>query len=213
MSSPPQNHPSHHNPSATALLLLDYHSKYLDFIQDADAKSNLISAVKTLISTARANKIPILHCLIDTNKDPAPTSKLFERWHTTAKPAFMENPALVAEYPDFAMIEATPTFERTFLRRAGHISALKSDGLLSTLKDDLGVKSLIMCGLSSSGCLLSTARQASDEDFVVGIVEDGCWDSKPDMHKAVMEGLLAPHAWTLGLDEAVRILGGDGVSL
>lgn len=211
MSLPsPQNHPSHHKPSATALLLLDYHTKFLDYILNGQIKSKLIASVKTLIRAARESNVPILHCLIDTDQDPAPTSKLLERWFTRSKPALTASPALVGEYSEFAMDDDAPTFEMTFLRRPGHISALTSDGLLAALQD-LGVKSLVMCGLSSSGCLLSTARQASDEDFVVGVVEAGCWDSRPDLHKVVMESLLTPHAWTLGLDETIRILKGDSV--
>jgi hypothetical protein len=44
--------------------------------------------------------------------------------------------------------------EFAFRRPVGHVSALKSGGIMAALKEKLGVKSLIMCGMTSGGCVL-----------------------------------------------------------
>ncbi|KAI0126142.1 putative hydrolase protein [Xylariales sp. AK1849] len=202
------NHPSSHPPSATALLLLDYHNALVGFIQDNATRDRLIGSTQELVKAALANNVPVLHCLVDSGKDPLPTNKLTERWASTYKPMFTSQPEAAQEYADVAPASESSK-EMTLKRHPGRTSALKTDGIIDLLKTQLGVKSVILCGISSSGCVLSTANEASDLDFVVTVVEDGCWDPKPDLHRAVMDHLLSSSVWVTRLDEAVGYLKGS----
>jgi nicotinamidase-related amidase len=94
---------------------------------------------------------------------------------------------------------------------AGRISALKSEGLLAFLQEK-GIKSLVLCGVVSSGCVLSTARGGTDEGFVVTVASDACWDRTETKHKVVMEDIIPMVAYTAGLDEAVALLKGSATS-
>ncbi|KAH8901327.1 putative hydrolase protein [Thozetella sp. PMI_491] len=199
------NHPTSHGPSATALLLLDYHEMLVDYMQDEAIRSKVISCAQTLLLTARKHGVPIFHCLVDKDGAPAPNSKLLDRWESMIKPSIAAKGAELADLAPPA--DKTEAKEWTFVRQPGHVSALKSPGLIAKLRDELGVKSLVLCGLSSSGCVLSTARNATDEDFVTSVAKDGCWDPKEGVHDTIM-GVLEATGWVLSTDEALRILEG-----
>lgn len=87
----------------------------------------------------------------------------------------------------------------TFKRRAGHISALKSPGLMEYLAEK-GVNSLLLAGLSTSGCVLRTAVQATDEEFVVTVIRDGCADPKEGLHDTLMGSVLNSRAYVVTAD-------------
>lgn len=89
--------------------------------------------------------------------------------------------------------------EVTFLRRPGYVSALKSPGLLEYLGRK-GVKSLVLAGLSTSGCVMRTAVAASDEEFVVTVLSDGCMDPVEGLHEVII-GKLLNRGWVATSEE------------
>ncbi|KAI1846894.1 hypothetical protein JX266_007115 [Neoarthrinium moseri] len=209
-SAPSPNLPSAYGPKETALLLLDYHNIILGTISDADAKEKLITSTQKLLAAARASGAPVVHCLIRVDADPAPTSKLTERWATGFKPALAADPALGRQMGAVAGRREAGAREYFVDRVPGRVSALKSEGVLELLRAELGVKSLVLCGVVSSGCVLSTAREAPDEGFVATVVDDACWDREPEVHDLVMRKVLPMTAHVASLDEAVGYLGGAG---
>lgn len=69
---------------------------------DEDVRQNLIDSAKQLLAKARKYKVPIIHCTVDIDLDPAPTTKIYEDWFSVNKPAFESQPELVEEYPGLA---------------------------------------------------------------------------------------------------------------
>ena len=59
--------------------------------------------------------------------------------------------------------------ETIVVRTPGYVSALESHGLMNTLRAK-GIKALILGGLSTSGCVLSTARAGADRGFIMTVV-------------------------------------------
>lgn len=66
---------------------------------------------------------------------------------------------------------------------------LKSHGLMALL-NTRGIKSLVLCGVSTSGCVLSTARAAGDDEFIVTVIEDACMDPVPGLHDTLIQKVL-----------------------
>ncbi|KAJ7037385.1 Isochorismatase-like protein [Mycena alexandri] len=202
------NHPTAHSASSTALLVCDLQTMILGMV-DEGKKPKLIDATKTLLAAARANGVQIFHCVIDTELDPLPTCKVADRWATAFKPALTANPVLAQEPPEVAApAGALNEREITVGRRPGHVSALRSNGLTpALLREKYGVTSLVICGISTSGVVLSTVKQASDDDFIVTVVEEACIDPSPELHKLLMEKAFLSAAWVMNLEEAVSVLG------
>jgi nicotinamidase-related amidase len=49
------------------------------------------------------------------------------------------------------------------------------------------IETLILMGHATSGVMLSTVRLAADLDYQLIVVEDGCADRDPEVHKLLME--------------------------
>lgn len=82
---------------------------------------------------------------------------------------------------------------------------MKSKDILSLLRDKYKVESVVMCGLITSGALVSTAREAADLGFVTTVVEDGCWDYNPDAHRVIIDNVVPMTAWVASLEEALKL--------
>jgi nicotinamidase-related amidase len=63
--------------------------------------------------------------------------------------------------------------------------ALSSTMLDQTLRN-MGIDSLVICGLTTAVCVGLTARQAADRDFRVVIAGDACTELSQEMHDAAL---------------------------
>jgi nicotinamidase-related amidase len=49
-----------------------------------------------------------------------------------------------------------------------------------------GIDTLVLAGIATSGVVLSTLRQAADLDYGLVVLEDGCLDADPEVHRVLM---------------------------
>ncbi|MQF48856.1 cysteine hydrolase [SAR202 cluster bacterium AC-647-N09_OGT_505m] len=70
-----------------------------------------------------------------------------------------------------------------------------------------GVDTLILMGHATSGVILSTVRYAADADYQLIVVEDGCADRDPEVHKLLMEKILSRQSAIASAEEVVAALG------
>ncbi|KAF2720957.1 Isochorismatase hydrolase [Polychaeton citri CBS 116435] len=174
--------PGHYAPSQTALLLLDFHSMFVKKAggASASAASTVASGMRTW---AKSVGITVIHCLIDTSATPFSTCKDLERFASIV--AAMKSSGGDAEPAELT----SGGGDITFTRRPGHASAFKSPGLEDFLKQR-EVKSLILTGLSTSGCVMRTAITACDEEYVVSVISDGCADPAEGVHDLMIGKIL-----------------------
>ena len=178
-----QSTPGHYGPSQTALLLLDFHS----ILVNQFAGPNGVAAMKTaaeMRTWAKSKGIKVIHCLIDIHGTPFPTCKDAERFAGVAKMMQADD---AGEEPRELLEGGDDDF--TFSRVPGYVSALKSPGLEDFLQKN-GIKSLILTGLSTSGCVTKTALAANDAEYVVSVLSDGCADRDQDVHDTMVGKIL-----------------------
>jgi len=63
-----------------------------------------------------------------------------------------------------------------------------------------GINHLVLCGISTSGVVLSTTREAADRDYKLTILSDLCFDADPEVH-AVLMGKVFPRQATVQTSE------------
>lgn len=181
--------PSFYPPSQTALILGDFQAMPISMTGAAGQAT--IPTAAALRTWAAQHNVLIIHTIIDlSGPPPAPTSKLAARWAgmtamAAANPSLTEEVAAIANADDV-----------TVKRGAGLISALTSPEVRDLLAARQ-VKSLIVAGVTSTGVVLSTARAAYDEGYVVTAVEDACADRTENVHEVIMrEVLVTSHVAT-----------------
>jgi isochorismate hydrolase len=81
--------------------------------------------------------------------------------------------------------ESSHEQERLSLVRKTRVGAFSTTDLDRKLRD-LGVDTLILAGISTSGVVLSTLRDASDRDYQIVVLTDGCADVDPEVHDVLM---------------------------
>ena len=170
--------PDHYGPSNTALLLLDWFSLFIEKLAGESAGDALKAAVE-LRKWARSTGITVVHGLIDANLGLTTTAKNQSRLK-----GLLETMRSAQEPAD--LLDGRDEAEKTFTRKPGHISALKSPGLLEYLQER-NIKSLIITGLSTSGCVTRTALAATDAEFVVTVISDACADSDQELHDVLIK--------------------------
>ncbi len=171
--------PCYYSPSQTALLLLDWHTVFVQSAGGAAAPAALETAAK-MRKWANSQNIKIIHALIDAHKTPVPTCKGITRLG-----------GLITKMQGEGGKEADVLAQDSgndahFARTPGHISALKSPGLEEYLKEK-GIKNLILTGLSTSGCVMRTAVTATDAEYVVTVISDACADGKEGVHESCLD--------------------------
>lgn len=175
--------PGHYAPSETALLLLDFHDLFVTKVAGEAGPATLRVAAE-MRAFAKAQGIHVIHGLIDVYQFPTETCKDAAR--LTGIVGAMQ---ASGGQESSVLSEGGSDNDVTFTRRPGHVSAFKSPGLEEYLQKN-GIKSLILTGLSTSGCVMRTAVAATDADYVVSVISDACADPGEGVHDLMMGKIL-----------------------
>ncbi len=80
------------------------------------------------------------------------------------------------------------------------VSAFSGSDLETVLRAQ-GVDSLVLTGISTSGVVLSTVRQAADLDFTLTVLSDACADADPEVHRVLTEKVFVRQAMVMTAQE------------
>lgn len=196
-----QSSPAFYGPSQTALLIMDFHQFIVD--RAGDRSESATQTAGELRQWALAKGITVIHALIDIDDKPFPTRKNHQRIaglvETVKKDGGYDEPEYLSPVGRFhyhfgisaadVVTKADSAEELTFKRPPGHVSALESHGLREFL-EKRSIRSLILCGLSTSGCTLRTANAANEAKYVVTVISDACADGNQDVHDMLTSKIL-----------------------
>lgn len=215
MSSTDLSSPFAYPPQQTALLLMDFLALFPSLLPQETWESTLATAIK-MRKWALENDILIVHCLIDVDTEPASTCLGKDRLKGMLEMLRADGGKGAAEIAGLATPSASTgtavgvkaaggvrQAEVTVKRQPGLLSVLKSEGLTELL-EDRGIKSLVLCGVSTSACVLRTVCAAADEGFVVTVVKDGVADPEVEVGEMVLERLIARQAHVLGSENLLQ---------
>lgn len=152
-----------------------------------------------LLAAARAADIPRLHTRVAYERGgrdggvffrKLPALRIFEEGHA---------PELAAFAPGFE-----PAAGETLITKQ-YASAFFGTTLASTLTA-LGVDTLVIAGVSTSGCVRATAVDACQHGFIPLVVREAVGDKAPAAHEANLFDLQAKYADVVTLQEALAFL-------
>lgn len=172
----------------TALLLMDFQG----FIIDRCGPEGIVALqkAKAIRQLALSRHIRVIHSISDITTKPPAICKGADRI-TKMLEEIKADKSSAEEHPEIAFSRADG--EYLFLKDVRYISALKSTGMMQLLREN-DIRSLILCGLSTSGAVLRTALSAPDEGFVVTVIQDACADPRENIHETVLGSILPSRA-------------------
>lgn len=163
------------DPRHAALLVMDYQNGIVDMLGQPD---NLLSLAADAIATARRAGAHVGYVRVafedaDFAAIP-PTSRMGARVATSPN-------AFRNDSPTTAVNERVAPEPGDIIVRKVRVGAFSTTDLDAQLRER-GVDTLILAGISTSGVVLSTVRDASDRDYRVFVLADASADPDPEVH-------------------------------
>jgi nicotinamidase-related amidase len=173
-----------------ALLVMDYQN---DIVSSYVAETKtFLARAKELIHSARESGVQVIYVVVGFRPgypEISPRNKSFSAIGKSGT-RFVMGHAGADVHPDIA-----PQAQdlRVMKRR---VSAFAGSDLELVLRAR-GIEHLILCGISTSGVVLSTLRQAADLDYQITVVADCCSDQDPELHRVLVDKVFPRQAEVL----------------
>jgi len=179
----------------TALLVMDMQ---VGIIASFPQSAELVNANKKAIEYARAQNIPVIFVTVGFRQggpDVKPNNKGFaairERF------ANIDMDMFTTVVPELGK----KTDELQVMKRA--LSAFAGSDLEIILRS-WGIKHIVLTGISTSGVVLSTLREAVDKDYRITVLADCCADVDEEVHRVLTTKIFPRHADIMTVAEWVE---------
>jgi nicotinamidase-related amidase len=186
--------------SKPALLVVDFVQAYLR------PESPLFAGVETaraaaaqLLQMARQSGISVLHTNVVYTPGGADGGVFFRK----VKALSLFERGAPGGYGNFAEGLAPRDGEIVITKQ--YASAFFGTCLAPTLTS-LGIDTLLICGVSTSGCIRATAVDACQNGFIPIVVREAVGDRHPDVHEANLFDIDAKYGDVVSMAEAERYL-------
>ena len=186
------------DPSTRALLVMDYQPAIVGRVKDGDA---LLARGAEALAIARRVGMHVGYVRV-----------AFEPADVAAIPA--TNPMFAQAAPAMSASAPHTQVHDRVAPRAGEIVVRKTRvGAFSTTDLDAqlrarGVTTLVLAGISTSGVVLSTVRDAFDRDYRVVVLADGCADPDEEVHRVLVTKVFPRQARVMEIAELAGATGG-----
>ncbi|QXV66714.1 cysteine hydrolase [Mucilaginibacter achroorhodeus] len=175
----------------TALLLMDLQPAILAGMPN-DKLAELLDRVNKAANAARAHQIPVIYVALSF-RPGTPEVSSNNQFFDAARSRF-DNPDFANIHPDVA-----PQTGDIIVYKKRFSAFTGSD--LDVVLRGLNVKHLVLAGVSTSGVVLSTTREAADKDLQLTILADGCFDADEETHRVLLTKVFPRQAGMKTIDE------------
>src|ERR1035437_1693059 len=180
----------------TSLLVMDMQTAIVGLLPAGNETPGNIAKA---ITHARATEIPVIYVVVGFRPgmpEVSPNNKSFSaskaRLGTGNRDEFMKIEAAVAPFPDEIIVT-----KRRY-------SAFTGSDLEVVLRSQ-GIQHLVLTGISTSGVVLSTLREAADKDYRLSVLSDGCADRDPEVHQVLTTKVFPVQAEVMTVEEWIKL--------
>ncbi len=182
-----------------ALLIVDFVMAYLDPASPLYAGvEDALASNERLLAAARAAGIPVIFTNVVYQADGADGGLFYKKIPSLR--VFLEGSPLGAFPPSLQPVAGEHVISKQFA------SAFFGTSLAEMLSEK-GIDTLLITGLSTSGCVRATALDALQSGFAPFVVREACGDRHPAPHEANLFDLQAKYAEVVSEREACALLG------
>ncbi len=163
----------------TVVLIMDYQNRQLSNFSDA-FQDEILAKANTVLAKARRESVPVIYVEVRRGERTAETEI---------------HPAITPESGEMVLTKS----------RTGPFSTTKLDEVLKKQ----GIETLVLMGISTSGCVLSTVRWAADIDYQLIVLSDCCADRDDEVQRVLMGKVLSRpgQATVITSQEFIQALG------
>ncbi len=161
----------------TVVLIMDYQNRQLSPFSE-DFRDDLLAKANAVLAKARREGIPVIYVEVRRG-ERTPETEI----HSAVTPQSGE-------------VVVTKS-------RVGPFSTTNLDEILRKQ----GVETLVLMGVSTSGCVLSTVRLAADIDYRLIVLSDCCADRDEEVQRVLMEKVLPRQATVITSPAFIQALG------
>jgi maleamate amidohydrolase len=181
-----------------ALLIVDFVMAYLDPASPLYAGvEDALASNERLLAAARAAGIPVIFTNVVYQADGADGGLFYKKIPSLR--VFLEGSRLGAFPPSLQPVDGERVISKQFA------SAFFGTSLAETLSEE-GIDTLLITGLSTSGCVRATALDALQSGFAPFVVREACGDRHPAPHEANLFDLQAKYAEVVSEQEACALI-------
>jgi nicotinamidase-related amidase len=157
--------------------------------------AGLVDRLLRATDAARAASIPVIYVVVGFRPDYAEVSPNNRGFAAIAQSgAFSEGDADREVHPTIAPREGDIVVTKK------RVSAFAGSDLDMVLRAQ-HIDHLVLSGISTSGVVLSTLRQAADLDCRLTVLSDGCADGDDEVHRVLIDKVFPRQAEVVTIDE------------
>jgi nicotinamidase-related amidase len=187
-------------PARTALLLMDFQPPMLAGVPDAET---LLARARAALAWARSEQVRVVYVHVafaPEDFDAVPT-------HNKAFAAVAQNKFLADGSPESEIHPSLDVQEDDIVVRKTRFGAFSTTDLYGTLRSQ-GIDTLVVAGLTTAGVVLSTLRDAADEDYRLYVLADATADPDPEVHRVLTQKVFPYQADVISSDDLWTLSGG-----
>ena len=153
------------------------------------------ASVAKAIAFARDHQIPVIYCVVAL-REGFPEISNNNKGFTAAKSRFAG-----------VSMETFMKIDPAVAPAAGEVVVIKKRFSAFTGSDlevvlrSMDIRHLVLTGISTSGVVLSTTREAADKDFQITILSNGCADNDEEVHRVLMSKIFPRQADVMTVEE------------
>lgn len=168
-----------------ALLIMDLQEVFLARLAD---KGSLLNHISNAIATARIRKIPVIYVTLGF-RDGLPEISANNKGFTASSQALSQ--VNMEEFTKIHRDIAPLPSDIVITKR--RISAFTGSDLEVILRAKR-IEHLVLTGISTSGVVLSTLREATDKDYRLTVLSDCCADPDEEVHRVLIDKIFPRQA-------------------
>ena len=160
----------------TAILIMDYQNRQLSSFSE-EFQKEILRRANEVLAEARRENIPVIYVEVVRGERTAETEI---------------HPTIIPKSGEIVLTK----------HRVGPFSTTNLDEVLKKQELD----TLVLMGISTSGCVLSTVRCAADMDYKLIVLSDCCADRDDEVQHVLMEKLFPRQATVVTSQQFLQTL-------
>ncbi|GCF11447.1 cysteine hydrolase family protein [Dictyobacter arantiisoli] len=185
----------------TALLVMDMQE---GIVARLAQQGDVLAPVRTAIDAARVASIPIIYVAVTFRPgypEISPNNKAFF--------AQKEQPSSLLTGKTMEITSALAPQPTDIVVTKRRVSAFSGSDLEVVLRAQ-SISHLVLCGISTSGVVLSTLREAADKDYQLTVLADCCFDNDAEVQRVLLTKVFPRQAEVLQVETwKMRLISGE----